>query len=109
MTDKNIKTALVDEIRSFVTEAKHKATVAVNTTLTQPYWQIGQRIHQEVLGGERAEYGKQIIASLGQQLTQEFGRGWSSRNVAYMLQFYETLPPTGDCAHTVCTIELEPL
>lgn len=83
-----------------VSSAKKQATVAVNTTLTQLYWQIGQRIHQEVLGGERAEYGKQIIVSLGQQLTEEFGRGWSSRNVAYMLQFYETFPQL-EIVHTL--------
>ena len=83
---------LFSEIRSLVKEAKQQATVAVNATLTHLYWQIGQRIHQEVLGGERAEYGKQIISTLAKELTQEFGRGWSSRNVAYMLQFYETFP-----------------
>ena len=91
MSDANIEASFVNEIRTLVTTAKQQATVAVNTTLTHLYWQIGQRIHQEVLGGERAEYGKQIVASLGQQLTKEFGRGWSSRNVAYMLQFYDCL------------------
>jgi len=91
---------LLQEVRELVSSAKQQATVAVNTTLTQLYWQIGQRIHQEVLGGERAEYGKQIIATLGQQLTEEFGRGWSSRNVAYMLQFYETFPQL-EIVHTL--------
>jgi len=94
---------LFSEIRSLVASAKQQATVAVNTTLTQLYWQIGQRIHQEVLGGERAEYGKQIITSLGQQLTEEFDRGWSSRNVAYMLQFYETFPEV-EIVHTLSSL-----
>jgi predicted nuclease of restriction endonuclease-like (RecB) superfamily len=83
---------LFSEIRSLVTQAKQQASVAVNATLTQLYWQIGERINQEILGGERAEYGKQIVATLAQQLTGEFGRGWSRRNLAYMLQFYETFP-----------------
>lgn len=100
MTDTNIEKALVNEIRTLVADAKQQATVAVNTTLTQLYWQIGQRIHQEVLGGERAEYGKQIVATLAKELTKEFGRGWSSRNVAYMLQFYEAFPES-QIVHTL--------
>lgn len=92
MSEVKIETTLVNEIRNLVTEAKQQATIAVNTTLTHLYWQIGQRIHQEVLGGARAEYGRKVIATLAQELTKEFGRGWSSRNVAYMLQFYDAFP-----------------
>ena len=88
----NIDPTLITEIRTLVADAKQRTSVAVNATLTQLYWQIGQRIHQEVLGGERAEYGKQVVSSLAKQLTQEFGRGWSARNLAYMQQFYEAFP-----------------
>jgi predicted nuclease of restriction endonuclease-like (RecB) superfamily len=100
MTKSNESLIFIKEIRTLVADAKQQATVAVNATLTHLYWQIGQRIHQEVLGGERAEYGKQIISTLAKELTQEFGRGWSSRNVAYMLQFYETFPQL-EIVHTL--------
>jgi predicted nuclease of restriction endonuclease-like (RecB) superfamily len=83
---------LLTEIRSLVTEAKQQATVAVNATLTQLYWQIGQRINQEVLGGERAEYGKQIVATLARQLTEEFGRGFSEKQLRRMMQFADAFP-----------------
>ena len=88
------QSALFSEIRSLVSEAKQQATVAVNAALTQLYWQIGQRINQELLDGERAEYGKQIIISLAQQLTQEFGRGFSEKQLRRMMQFAEVFP---DC------------
>ena len=91
---------LFQEVRELVSSVKQNATVAVSATLTQLYWQIGQRIHQEVLGGERAEYCKQIISILAKELTLKFGRGWSSRNVAYMLQFYETFPQL-EIVHTL--------
>lgn len=96
-TDRNV----IDDIRTLVTQAKQQASVAVNTTLTQLYWQIGQRINQEVLGGERAEYGKQIVSTLSRQLTDEFGRGWSARNLSYMLQFYQAFPQA-EIVHTLC-------
>lgn len=31
------------------------------------YWRIGKRIQEEILQGERAEYGKEILATLSQQ------------------------------------------
>jgi len=55
-------------------------------------WQVGKRVADEVLGGERAEYGKQVIASLAQQLTLDYGKGWSKRNLAQMVKFSEVFP-----------------
>jgi len=40
------------------------------------YWQIGNRINTEILKDQRAEYGKQIVATLSRQLTEELGSGW---------------------------------
>ena len=76
---------LFTEIQILITQAKQQATVAVNASLTMMYWQIGQRIKQEILTGERAEYGKQIVATLSRQLTNEFGKGWGKRNLQYMV------------------------
>ena len=45
-----------------------------------------------MLNGERAEYGKQVIASLAQQLTLDYGKGWSKRNLAQMVRFSEVFP-----------------
>jgi hypothetical protein len=60
--------------------------------LTLLYWQIGQRIRDEVLLGERAEYGEQIISTLAWQLEADFGRGFSSKNLRHMLRFVEAYP-----------------
>ena len=56
------------------------------------YWQVGHRINQEVLGGERAKYGKQVVVSLAKQLTQEFGRGFSDKQLRRMMQCAEVFP-----------------
>ena len=40
------------------------------------YWKIGEKIRQSVLGSERAGYGRRILATLSQELTGRFGRGW---------------------------------
>jgi predicted nuclease of restriction endonuclease-like (RecB) superfamily len=53
------------------------------------YWRIGERVRSEVLQGERAGYGEQIVATLSRQLSVEFGRSFSEKNMRHMLRFSE--------------------
>lgn len=78
---------LMCEIRQLIDAAKQRAAVAINSELTLLYWQIGQHIQTEVLNGQRANYGKQVIANLSKQLTQAYGRGWSTSQLRHCLQF----------------------
>ncbi len=64
----------------------------VNAALTTLYWQVGQRIQREILKGDRAEYGKAILPTLSAKLTSNYGRGWSERNLAYMVRLAEMFP-----------------
>ncbi len=81
--------SLFTEIKQLIQSARKRASVAVNAELTLLYWQVGKRISNEVLKGERAEYGKQVIKNLARDLTQTFGKGWSKRNLAQMVKFSE--------------------
>jgi len=87
-----VDSTLFAEVKQLIQTAKQRAVVAVNVELTLLYWQVGKRIADEVLGGERAEYGKQVMASLAQQLTLDYGKGWSKRNLAQMVRFSEVFP-----------------
>ena len=59
---------LLNDLKSLIEQGKRQAASAVNSVLTLTYWQIGKRINEEVLQGERAEYGKQIISGLAEEL-----------------------------------------
>ena len=84
---------LFSEIRSLIEASRQKVAVAVNAEITMLYWHIGKRISQEILQGKRgAEYGKQIVAALSGQLTEEYGRGWSEKQLRHCLHFVETFP-----------------
>lgn len=83
---------LTHDVIELINSAKQRAAIAVNTQLTLMYWQIGQRINLEVLKGERAEYGKQVIANLSKALSEQFGKGWSKRNLFQMLKFSQVFP-----------------
>lgn len=79
--------ALLVELRQLIDSARQRAAVAVNAELTLLYWQVGQRIGQEILQGERAAYGDALVASIAQQLSADFGRGFSAKNLRHMLRF----------------------
>lgn len=85
-------TGLFIEVKDLIQSAKQQAAVAVNAELTLLYWQVGKRIADEVLKGERAEYGKQVIKELAQALTQSVGKGWSPQQLRHCLRFAETFP-----------------
>ena len=51
-----------------ITEAQGQTAAVVNVGLITLYWRIGKRIAREVLGGERVDYGKKIVATLSRQL-----------------------------------------
>lgn len=56
------------------------------------YWSVGKGVRDEVLGGERAEYGQQVVKRLAERLTERYGRGWSKAGLLRMLQFATVYP-----------------
>jgi predicted nuclease of restriction endonuclease-like (RecB) superfamily len=83
---------LLSDIRQLIEASRQELAVTVNSSLTMLYWQIGQRIHREVLQGERAGYGEQIVLLLARQLEAEYGRGFSNKSLRHMLRFAEVYP-----------------
>ena len=66
---------LLADLRQLIEQARQAAVASVNAGMTLMYWRIGQRIRTEVLGGRRAGYGEEIVATLSRQLASEYGRG----------------------------------
>lgn len=66
--------------------------VAANAALTTLYWQLGHRVRTQVLEGQRAEYGAQIVAAVGRQLETRYGRGFGEKNLRRMVQFATVFP-----------------
>ena len=62
------------------------------------YWSVGKRIREDVLGGERAAYGAQVISQLSAQLAERFGRGWSRQSLERMVRFAAWIPETEICS-----------
>ncbi|MEX1228695.1 MAG: DUF1016 N-terminal domain-containing protein [Planctomycetaceae bacterium] len=78
-----------NDIRELIVSAR--TTIARGVDLVQVYtnFEIGRRIvEQEQKGKGRAAYGKEVVKALAERLTDEFGRGFSASNLAYMRSFY---------------------
>jgi predicted nuclease of restriction endonuclease-like (RecB) superfamily len=97
----NAGQTLFSEIRQLIDAAKQRAAVAINVEITLLYWQIGKSIQTEILQNQRAEYGKQVIATLSQHLSQAYGKGWSKRQLNYCVLISEVFPDR-EIVHTVC-------
>lgn len=78
---------LVADVRSMIEQTRESVARTVNAGMTLLYWRIGRRIQTEVLQDERAEYGKEILATLSQELTTDFGSGFSAKNLRHMIKF----------------------
>lgn len=76
------------EISQLIAAAKRHAVKAVNTTLIDLYWQVGQIISRKI---DASEWGDGVVAQLAEHIarTQPGLRGFTRPNLFRMRQFYE--------------------
>lgn len=60
--------SLFEQIKNLIEQTKNNVAVAANSSLTMMYWEIGNKINQDILKNKRAEYGKEIVVTLSRQL-----------------------------------------
>ncbi len=84
--------SLVDDIRLLINTTRLQVARTVNSSLVAMYWQIGKRIHTEILKEKRADYGAQIVSTLSRQLTVEYGDGFAEKGLRHMIHFAEVFP-----------------
>ena len=80
---------VLSDIRKIIEEGRRQAYAAAGQVIIATYWSIGKRIvEEEQQGQERAKYGAKLITNLAQQLTLEFGSGFSYRSLNEYPRFY---------------------
>jgi hypothetical protein len=80
---------LFQQVVELLHNARQQVLRTVNSTMVYTYFEIGRMIvEEEQSGKDRAEYGKQILKGLSEQLTNEFGKGFSLRNLEQIRKFY---------------------
>ena len=79
---------VIDDVKSKIRQARHRAMLAVNSELITLYWNIGNIIN------ERKTWGNKFIDNLSRDIKLEFPqiKGYSVRNLKYMAKFSKTYP-----------------
>ena len=80
---------LFGDIAQLIERSQQQVVVHANSTLTQLFWQIGNRINKEILKNKRANYASSIVSTLSTQLVNQYGKNFELRNLRRMMQFAE--------------------
>lgn len=85
------KTVLFENSVELIQYARNLAVKQVNFIQLMTFYSIGKWIVDEQQNGnERAKYGKKIVKQLSEELTEEFGRGFSEDTLKNARKFYFT-------------------
>ncbi len=84
---------LLNKIISLIEETREKAIRSVDYHRVQLNWHIGRYIFEDEQQGKvRAEYGKYLIKYLSRNLEPIYGSSYSTRNLYFFIQFYNSFP-----------------
>lgn len=96
---------VITDIKGIISSGREVAYNAVNKAIVLTYWHVGKRIvEQEQAGKERAKYGQALIEALADELTKEYGKSFSKRNLQYFRKFYLAFPDeqiVNTCVHNL--------
>ena len=97
--------AIITDIKDIISSGQKIAYNATNKAMILTYWHVGKRIvEQEQNGNERAQYGQALIDALADELTKEYGKSFSKRNLQYFRKFYIAYPDeriVNACVHNL--------
>ena len=82
---------LFENVKTIISETQRYVVRNINSAMIFAYFQIGKMIvEDQQQGHQRAKYAKETLVKLSNELTKEFGKGYSVSNLEYMRTFYIT-------------------
>lgn len=97
--------SVIDDVKGIITSGMESAYNATSRAMVLTYWNVGRRIvEQEQQGNQRAEYGTAMMDVLAEELTREYGKSYSKRNLQYFRKFYQSFPDpeiVNTCVHNL--------
>ena len=83
--------SFVAQIKQLLKEAQQGVVRSVNSIMVQTYFELGKRIvEHEQEGKDHSNYGTYLLERLSSELSDEFGKGYSKRNLELIRKFYLT-------------------
>ena len=97
--------SVIDDVKGIISSGMESAYNATSRAMVLTYWNVGRRIvEQEQNGNQRAEYGTAMMDALAEELTKEYGKSYSKRNLQYFRKFYQCFPDieiVNSCVHNL--------
>ena len=97
--------SVIDDVKDIISSGMESAYNATSRAMVLTYWNVGKRIvEQEQNGNQRAEYGTAMMDALAAELTKEYGKSYSKRNLQYFRKFYQCFPDfeiVNSCVHNL--------
>src|SRR4051812_26505759 len=87
LLDIKIVEGLYSDISFLIEQSRRQVALVVNKEMTLLYWYISKTINIALLKNKRANYGESIIATLSQQLSKTYGKGFTISNINRMINF----------------------
>jgi predicted nuclease of restriction endonuclease-like (RecB) superfamily len=81
--------ALLADLRGLIESARQRIATVANASTTILCWNVGCRLLRESLQDGRGAYGRRILATVSQELSAEFGVGFSYAALTRMVRFAE--------------------
>ncbi len=83
---------LFNDVCVIIDSARLRFSKVANSEITLLFWNVGKRINSDVLDNQRAQYGKEIVATLSTQLVSHYGNDYELRKLRRMMQFATVFP-----------------
>lgn len=83
---------MLRDLRTMIQQGRKDVARRVDSTQVTLYWNIGQRIRQDILEKKRAAYGKEIVSAVRRQLSADFGQEFSEKSLSHMIRFAAVFP-----------------
>ena len=84
--------AFYGSVKDLLAQARKRVYENIQSEMVLAYWKIGKMIVERQGGEARAKYGDGLIKELSEQLTKDFGSGYTERNLRYFRLFYIAFP-----------------
>ena len=81
---------LFGDVCQIIDGARSRIATYLNTEVCLTNWYVGKRIKEDVLSGQRAGYGQQVVKNLAARLTARYGAGWGEKKLRHCLRSAET-------------------
>lgn len=83
--------SFVEQIKQLLRSAQQNVVRSVSSIMVKTYFELGRQIvEHEQEGKDHAGYGEYLLERLSQELSDEFGKGYSKRNLELIRKFYIT-------------------